>query len=125
MSALDRLKLYLDECPLVAIIRGVTPDEAEAIAEAGYYNAGQDCTAASRIYVQAGVEQQVPAEIEQESLDAALDAAVVRIDTDRDRGPVPLRLPGVDPVGGHERFKGCGQRGTRVAHRAAAQGCRP
>jgi aminobutyraldehyde dehydrogenase len=32
---------------------------AEAIAEAGYYNAGQDCTAASRIYVQAGVEQQL------------------------------------------------------------------
>ena len=34
MSALDRFKLYLDECPLIAIIRGVTPDEAEAIGQA-------------------------------------------------------------------------------------------
>ena len=34
MSTLDRLKLYLDECPLVAIIRGVTPDEAVAIGDA-------------------------------------------------------------------------------------------
>jgi 2-dehydro-3-deoxyphosphogalactonate aldolase len=34
MSALDRLRLYLDECPLVAIIRGVTPDATEAIGDA-------------------------------------------------------------------------------------------
>ena len=34
MSALDQLRLYLDECPLVAIIRGVSPDEAEAIGDA-------------------------------------------------------------------------------------------
>ena len=34
MSALDRLKVYFDECPLIAIIRGVTPDEAVAIGEA-------------------------------------------------------------------------------------------
>ncbi len=34
MSSLDQLRLYLDECPLVGIIRGVTPDEAEAIGEA-------------------------------------------------------------------------------------------
>lgn len=34
MSALDRLRLYLDECPLIAILRGVTPDEAVAIGEA-------------------------------------------------------------------------------------------
>uniref|UniRef100_UPI00286D9A7A aldehyde dehydrogenase family protein n=1 Tax=Sphingomonas sp. TaxID=28214 RepID=UPI00286D9A7A len=30
---------------------------AEAITDAGFYNAGQDCTAASRVYVQAGVER--------------------------------------------------------------------
>src|SRR5215213_11953211 len=36
MSALNRLNLYLDQCPLVAIIRGVKPDEAEAIGEAIY-----------------------------------------------------------------------------------------
>jgi len=34
MSARDLLHHYLDPCPLVAIIRGVTPDEAEAIGEA-------------------------------------------------------------------------------------------
>ena len=36
MSAKDLLHRYLDECPLVAIIRGVTPDEAEAIGDAIY-----------------------------------------------------------------------------------------
>lgn len=36
MSAKDLLRAYLDECPLVAIIRGVTPDEADAIGEAIY-----------------------------------------------------------------------------------------
>jgi 2-dehydro-3-deoxyphosphogalactonate aldolase len=30
----ELLRRYLDECPLVGIIRGVTPDEAEAIGEA-------------------------------------------------------------------------------------------
>jgi 2-dehydro-3-deoxyphosphogalactonate aldolase len=34
LSTLDQLRLYLDECPLIAIIRGVTPDEAQAIGEA-------------------------------------------------------------------------------------------
>lgn len=36
MSARDQLNRFLDECPLVAIIRGVTPGEAEAIGEAIY-----------------------------------------------------------------------------------------
>ena len=36
MSANDLLHRYLDQCPLVAIIRGVTPDEVEAIGEAIY-----------------------------------------------------------------------------------------
>jgi 2-dehydro-3-deoxyphosphogalactonate aldolase len=35
MSA-ELLHRYLDQCPLVAILRGVTPDEAEAIGEAIY-----------------------------------------------------------------------------------------
>ena len=34
MSAREHLDRYLDQCPLVAIIRGVTPDAAEAIGEA-------------------------------------------------------------------------------------------
>jgi len=32
----ELLHRYLDECPLIAIIRGVKPDEAEAIGEAAY-----------------------------------------------------------------------------------------
>ena len=34
MTPADLLREYLDQCPLIAIIRGVTPDEAEAIGEA-------------------------------------------------------------------------------------------
>src|SRR3954453_22618983 len=36
MNARELLYRYLDQCPLVAIIRGVTPDEVEAIGEAIY-----------------------------------------------------------------------------------------
>ena len=34
MSARELLHRYLDECPLIAIVRGMSPDEAEAIGEA-------------------------------------------------------------------------------------------
>jgi 2-dehydro-3-deoxyphosphogalactonate aldolase len=34
MTAKELFQHYLDECPLIAIIRGVMPDEAEAIGEA-------------------------------------------------------------------------------------------
>jgi 2-dehydro-3-deoxyphosphogalactonate aldolase len=34
MNASETLRSFLDECPLVAIIRGVTPDEAEAVGQA-------------------------------------------------------------------------------------------
>jgi 2-dehydro-3-deoxyphosphogalactonate aldolase len=34
VSAIDLFHSYLDRCPLIAIVRGVTPDEAEAIGEA-------------------------------------------------------------------------------------------
>ena len=36
MSAKELLHRYLDECPLVAIIRGVTPADAEAVGDAIY-----------------------------------------------------------------------------------------
>jgi 2-dehydro-3-deoxyphosphogalactonate aldolase len=36
VSAKELLHQYLDECPLIAIVRGVTPDEAEATADAVY-----------------------------------------------------------------------------------------
>lgn len=39
MSANEEFRVRFDECPLVAIIRGVRPDEAEAIGEA-IYDAG-------------------------------------------------------------------------------------
>ena len=34
MSAKELLHLYLDQCPLVGIVRGVTPAEADAIGDA-------------------------------------------------------------------------------------------
>jgi 2-dehydro-3-deoxyphosphogalactonate aldolase len=34
LSAKQLLHRYLDECPLVAIVRGITPEEAEAVGEA-------------------------------------------------------------------------------------------
>ena len=34
MDPRDLFRRYLDQCPLVAIVRGVTPDDAEAIGEA-------------------------------------------------------------------------------------------
>ena len=36
MSATELLHRYLDECPLIAIIRGITPNECEAIGDAIY-----------------------------------------------------------------------------------------
>ena len=36
MTPREHFIQYLDECPLIAIIRGVTPDAAEAIGEAVY-----------------------------------------------------------------------------------------
>lgn len=36
MSASEIFRRYLDQCPLVAIVRGVTPGQAEAIGEAIY-----------------------------------------------------------------------------------------
>ena len=36
MTPKELLHRYLDQCPLIAIVRGVTPDEAEAIGQAIY-----------------------------------------------------------------------------------------
>jgi len=36
MSAIELLRRYLDQCPLVGIIRGITPAEAEAMGDAIY-----------------------------------------------------------------------------------------
>ena len=45
------------KAPVIVLDDADIDAAAEAIADAGFYNAGQDCTAASRIYVQAGVER--------------------------------------------------------------------
>jgi 2-dehydro-3-deoxyphosphogalactonate aldolase len=34
MNAIAKFRSYLDACPLIAIVRGVTPDEVEAVGEA-------------------------------------------------------------------------------------------
>jgi aminobutyraldehyde dehydrogenase len=49
--------------PVIVLDDADVDAAAEAIAEAGYYNAGQDCTAATRIYVQAAVEQRLVDEV--------------------------------------------------------------
>ena len=36
MTPKELLRTHLDQCPLIAIIRGVTPEEAEAIGDAIY-----------------------------------------------------------------------------------------
>jgi len=36
VSATDLLHRYLDDCPLIAILRGISPEEAEAIGDAVY-----------------------------------------------------------------------------------------
>jgi 2-dehydro-3-deoxyphosphogalactonate aldolase len=36
VTATELLKRHLDECPLIAIVRGVTPDDAEAVGDAIY-----------------------------------------------------------------------------------------
>mgnify|MGYP003343265097 CR=1 FL=1 len=61
------------------------PTAAEAIAVAGYFNAGQDCTAATRVYVERNAHQQLV-----DAIAATLDR--VRpgdpFDTDTDIGPL-------------------------------------
>ena len=47
------------KAPVIVLDDADIDAAAETIVDAGYYNAGQDCTAASRVYVQAGVEQRL------------------------------------------------------------------
>lgn len=47
------------KAPVIVLDDADVDAAAEAIVDAGYYNAGQDCTAASRVYVQAGVEDRL------------------------------------------------------------------
>ena len=51
--------------PVIVLDDADIDSAAEGIVGAGYYNAGQDCTAASRVYAQAGIEEKLVAAIEQ------------------------------------------------------------
>ena len=51
--------------PVIVLDDADIDSAAEGIVGAGYYNAGQDCTAASRVYAQAGIEDRLVAAIEQ------------------------------------------------------------
>ena len=53
------------KAPVIVLDDADIESAAEGIVDAGYYNAGQDCTAASRVYAQAGVEAKLIAAIEQ------------------------------------------------------------
>ena len=63
---------------------------------------------------------EIALEIEQESLDAALAAAIVRVRADRNRGAVAGRPARVDPVRGHEQVGVDAEVGGRIAECAAA-----
>lgn len=47
------------KAPVIVLDDADVDAAAEAIVDAGYYNAGQDCTAASRVYVQAAVQDRL------------------------------------------------------------------
>ena len=53
------------KAPVIVLDDADIESAAEGIVDAGYYNAGQDCTAASRVYVQAGVEDRLVAALDQ------------------------------------------------------------
>ena len=53
------------KAPVIVLDDADIDAAAEGIVDAGYYNAGQDCTAASRVYAQAGIETRLVAAIEQ------------------------------------------------------------
>ena len=53
------------KAPVIVLDDADIESAAEGIVDAGYYNAGQDCTAASRVYAQSGIEAKLIAAIEQ------------------------------------------------------------
>lgn len=53
------------KAPVIVLDDADLDAAADGIVGAGYYNAGQDCTAASRVYAQAGIEAKLIAAVEQ------------------------------------------------------------
>lgn len=52
------------KAPVIVLADAELPAVVEAIAEGGYYNAGQDCTAACRVYAHASVYDRLVAELQ-------------------------------------------------------------
>lgn len=52
------------KAPVIVLADADIPAAVEAIAEGGYYNAGQDCTAACRIYAHASVHDRLIADLQ-------------------------------------------------------------
>ena len=98
MTPIELLRRYLDECPLVGIIRGVTPDEAEAIGQA-IYEAG------IRI-----IEVPLNSPDPLESIEACREIRRPRAGRGRDRA--------------HRRTGGRGPGGRRAIDRLAQHQCR-
>jgi aminobutyraldehyde dehydrogenase len=52
------------KAPVIVLSDADIPAAVEAIAEGGYYNAGQDCTAACRVYAHAAVHDRLVADLQ-------------------------------------------------------------
>ena len=52
------------KAPVIVLADADIPSAVEAIAEGGYYNAGQDCTAACRVYAHAAIHDRLVAELQ-------------------------------------------------------------
>ena len=53
------------KAPVIVLSDADIPAAVEAIAEGGYYNAGQDCTAACRVYAHASIHDRLVADLQQ------------------------------------------------------------
>ncbi|MEQ1497432.1 MAG: gamma-aminobutyraldehyde dehydrogenase [Novosphingobium sp.] len=52
------------KAPVIVLADAEVPAAVEAIAEAGFYNAGQDCTAACRVYAHASIHDRLVADLQ-------------------------------------------------------------
>jgi 2-dehydro-3-deoxyphosphogalactonate aldolase len=97
MTALERFHAHLGECPLVAILRGLTPDEAapvgEALVEAGFrvievpLNSPQPLESIARLAARFG---------EQATIGAGTVTTTAQVDEVRDAGGTLIVSPHTD-----------------------------
>jgi betaine-aldehyde dehydrogenase len=119
-AALDVKRVHLElggKAPVVVFEDADLEAAAEAIAVAGYFNAGQDCTAATRVLVAAGIHDEFVA-----ALAAQARSAKVGLPDDEDAllGPVNsasqlARVSGfIERLPGHASISAGGQRLTAL-----------